>query len=243
MTDFLKTPYVPERKVRLALIGHESEPFRALLRDCGVETIVLPPSQTNDPAVKNHADLSVFHAGCGEFFCSENAAGVVRAFQPEQLTVVPVGKQYPFDCALNIAWLRNHAFGLGQGSGSAVGACLQSRGVRWHTVRQGYANCSVCQIGENSLITDDPSVYAAAIAAGLEALLVQKGDVRLNGHDYGFIGGASAMIGPGEAVFFGDLSKHRDLALIKAFLQSHGCICHDLTDIPLTDIGGIVAIK
>ncbi len=243
MTDFLKTPYVPERKVRLALIGHESGPFRALLRDCGVETIVLPPSQTNDPAVKNHADLSVFHAGCGEFFCSENAAGVVRAFQPEQLTVVPVGKQYPFDCALNIAWLRNHAFGLGQGSGSAVGACLQSRGVRWHTVRQGYANCSVCQIGENALITDDPSIYASAIAAGLDALLVQKGDVRLNGHAYGFIGGASAMIGPRELVFFGDLSTHRNSATIKSFLLAHGCGFCDLPGIPLTDIGGIVAIR
>ena len=243
MTDFLQTPYVPERQTRLALIGAGSGPFRAFLRRFGVETIVLPPNGASDPAVQNHADLSVFHAGNGVFFCSEAAAETVKALQPDKVSVVPVGKLYPDDCALNVAWLRKDAFGLGQGSTLPVSSFLQEQGIRFHAVKQGYANCSVCPAGEKALITDDPSICAAAEKAGLAVLLVRKGDVRLPGHAYGFLGGASAMIGPREVVFFGDLSTHRDCQAIKSFLNVQNCVCHDLPGVPLTDIGGIVNVK
>lgn len=243
MTDFLKTPYVPERPVRLALIGAGTAPFRAFLRRFGVETIVLPLNSAGDPAVQNHADLSVFHAGGGTFFCGETAAETVRSLLPQSVTVVPVGASYPADCALNAAWLRGDAFGLWQGSAAPLCDHLQGQGIRCHAVRQGYANCSVCQIGEQALITDDPSIHAAAEQAGLDALLVQKGDVRLPGHAYGFFGGASALIGPRELVFFGDLSTHRDIAAIKEFLHVQNCAYHDLPGVPLTDLGGLVNVK
>ena len=243
MTDFLKTPYLPERPVRLALIGGGTGAFRALLQRFGVETIVLAPIDADDPAVQNHADLSVFHAGNGIFFCSEAAAETVQSLQPDKVSVVPVGKPYPDDCALNVAWLREDAFGLGRGSGAPLACFLQEQGIRFHNVKQGYANCSVCPVGEKALITDDPSICAAAEKAGLDVLVVQKGDVRLPGHACGFLGGASAMIGPRELVFFGDLSTHRDCAAIKTFLNVQNCVFHDLPGVPLTDIGGIVNVK
>ncbi|MBQ6093616.1 MAG: hypothetical protein IJL00_08080 [Clostridia bacterium] len=243
MSAFPKSPYVPEKRVRLALIGGESAPFLAFLGGLGVETIVLPPIGTDDPGVKNHADLSVFHAGCGVFFCSEAAADTVRSLRPQAVHVVPVGAAYPEDCALNLAFLGEDVFGAGEGSASLPWLFLQKKGVRRHSVRQGYANCSVCPVGRKAMITDDPSIFAAAKAAGLDALLIRKGDVRLPGHDYGFIGGASAMIGPREFVFFGDLSTHRDCEQMISFLAAHRCDYHDLPGVPLTDIGGIVPVK
>lgn len=243
MNRFLNVPYVPERPVSLALIGDKTAPFRALLRDCGVETIALPPVTTDDPAVQNHADLSVFHAGSGVLFCSQSVADAVRCLSPKETHIVPVGGKYPNDCALNIAWLINDAFGLEQGSAMLVRNHLFGKGVKWHPVQQGYANCSVCPVGPSAAITDDPSIYASAVKAGLDVLFVKKGDVRLPGHDYGFIGGASAMIGPKRIVFFGDLSTHCDCERIKAFLFDHKCTYRDLPGVPLTDIGGIVPMK
>ena len=243
MTDFLKTPYVPERPVRFALIGAGAAPFRAFLQRFGVETIVLPPNNADDPAVRNHADLSVFHAGSGAFFCCESAAETVRGLLPQMISLVSVGASYPEDCALNVAWLREDAFGLWQGSGDPLTSWLQKQGIHFHHVKQGYANCSVCPVGEKALITDDPSIYAAAEKAGLDAQLVKKGDVRLPGQPYGFLGGASAMIGPRTLVFFGDLSTHRDCAAVKEFLRVQNCAYYDLPGVPLTDIGGIVNLK
>ena len=76
---------------------------------------------------------------------------------------------------------------------------------------------------------------------GFDCLLIAKGDVSLPGHEYGFIGGASAKISESEVLFFGDITKHRDYKKIADFIKKYGYEIISL-DFPLTDFGGIIPI-
>ena len=73
-------------------------------------------------------------------------------------------------------------------------------------------------------------------------LLIEKGDIFLSGHDYGFIGGASAKISNKEIFFFGNLENHRNHKEILVFLDKYSCKAIYLKNTPLTDVGGIVSI-
>ena len=95
---------------------------------------------------------------------------------------------------------------------------------------------------ENSIITDDESVARRAVEKGLNCLLISKGDVSLDGHEYGFIGGASGKILKDEIIFFGDISKHRDYERIEAFIRERKMRIISF-DFPLTDFGGIIPIR
>ena len=96
-------------------------------------------------------------------------------------------------------------------------------------------------MSDNAVITDDESIYKALCLNGVDTLLISKGDIVLNGHNYGFIGGASYKISESKVLFFGDITKHRDYKKIADFIEKHGCEIIFL-DFPLTDFGGIIPI-
>ncbi len=132
-------------------------------------------------------------------------------------------------------------------------------------VPQGYAKCSIVAVDENSIITADKGIERACTAAGLDVLLVEKGQIVLEGYPYGFIGGASGKISTAGAnsklgsfsskedvsckqlakskdtiVFNGDIRKHSDYETIKAFIEARGLGIKYFEGYPLTDIGSII---
>jgi hypothetical protein len=61
-------------------------------------------------------------------------------------------------------------------------------------VSQGYAKCSTCVVSEDAIITYDRGIAGAAVAAGLEVMVIRPGHVELPGYNTGFIGGASGLV-------------------------------------------------
>lgn len=243
MTDFLKTPQTPECPVKTALIGDAPDAVLDLLASRGIELVRLPVNEKLSGVVRTHADANVFHAGNGVFFCDETMAPVLEPLQPRELHLCTVAGGYPTDCALNAAWPGSVVFAHKTALYEELQRFFLSHEITLQPVKQGYARCSVCPVGKNAMLTDDSGIYQTAIRCGLDVLLLEKGDIRLNDHPYGFIGGASAMIAPDKVAFFGDLSTHRNRAEINAFLQKHDMKYVDIPGLPLTDVGGIVAIK
>ena len=243
MTDFLKTPQTPERQVKMALIGDAPDAVLHLLTSRDIELMRLPVNEKLSGVVRTHADANVFHAGNGVFFCDVAMAPVLEPLQPKELHLCTIAGDYPTDCALNAAWLKRVVFAHKTALYEELQRFFLSHEITLQPVKQGYAHCSVCPVGKNAMLTDDSGIYQAAIRCGLDVLLLEKGDIRLNSHPYGFIGGASAMIAPDKVAFFGDLSTHRNRAEINAFLQKHDMKYVDIPELPLTDVGGIVAIK
>ena len=243
MTAFLKTPQTPEHPVKTALIGDAPDAVLELLVSRGIELVRLPVNEKIAGIVRTHADANVFHAGNGVFFCDEAMAPMIEALRPRELHLCSVAGAYPTDCALNAAWLKRVVFAHQTALHEELQRFFLSRKITLQPVKQGYARCSVCPVNDKALLTDDSGIYQAAKCCDFDALLLEKGDIRLNGHPYGFIGGASAMIAPDMIAFFGDLATHRNCTDIKLFLQKHDMQYIDIPGLPLTDVGGIVAIK
>lgn len=243
MTDFLELPQTPERPVTTALIGEAPDVVMHFLASCGIDLMRLPVNEKISGVVRTHADANVFHAGDGMIFCDPVMAPVIEPLQPKELHLCTVAGGYPTDCVLNAAWLGNVVFAHIAALHNELQRFFLSHEITLQPVKQGYARCSVCLVGTHAIMTEDTGIYQAAIRCGLDALLLEKGDIQLSGHPYGFIGGASAMIAPDTLAFFGDLSTHRSLAQIRTFLQKHSIQYVDIPGFPLTDIGGIVAIK
>ncbi|MBR5437447.1 MAG: hypothetical protein IKV21_00875, partial [Clostridia bacterium] len=100
----------------------------------------------------------------------------------------------------------------------------------------------VLVIDERSVITDDESIARKLRENGFDCLLIRKGDISLEGHGYGFIGGASGKISENEIIFFGDVTRHRDYESIRDFICERKMETIKF-DFPLTDFGGIIPIK
>ena len=215
------------------------------LIDRGATLIKLPPHPALPAPVASHPDLLLFFAP-DAICCTESYQKVAAPElelicaaikKPIRTVSEELGATYPKDILLNAA---------------PVGSILfchpthTARTVRehpaYHTlpVRQGYTKCSTLPVGDQALITEDPSITAAATARGIEVLQISKGAVTLKGYDTGFLGGASSFSPYGayrEILFCGALECHPDAKRIRDFCNQHGYGVTSLSDEPLCDVG------
>ena len=115
-------------------------------------------------------------------------------------------------------------------------------GLKLIDVKQGYTKCSIVVIDEDSVITYDEGISKVLSSKGLNVLLISPGNVKLEGYDTGFIGGASGKI-EDEIVFNGNLKLHSDFDRIEKFISSRGLKLKYFTEYELTDIGSIIVIN
>ena len=129
-------------------------------------------------------------------------------------------------------------------------------------VPQGYTKCNTLIVDEYSIITSDVGIYnscyglpdltgseaapedcksciSGSSAPQPEVLLIEKGHIKLQGFDYGFIGGASGRIGD-TIIFNGDITQHPDYERIAAFIESRGLKIKYFAEYLLEDIGSII---
>ena len=108
--------------------------------------------------------------------------------------------------------------------------------------KQGYARCSVCVVDENSIITADRGIAAAARKNGIDVLMIRPGFIALDGFPYGFIGGAAFKIAADILSFTGTLDRHPDKAAIEDFLSAKKIKPVYITHYPIFDIGGALPV-
>ena len=106
-----------------------------------------------------------------------------------------------------------------------------------HT-NQGYPACTVLSFAD-SAITADRGMATVLRQEGINVTLIRTGSILLDGCEYGFIGGASGVIG-NNVYFFGNISAHPDGELICDAIKCAGFVPISLSDEPLRDLGGII---
>ena len=111
-------------------------------------------------------------------------------------------------------------------------------GKKLLSVKQGYTKCSMVVVDDHAFITADKGIYDA-LKDKYEVLLIREGAVALEGHEYGFLGGASGALGD-TVIFHGDLSRHPDYERILHFITARGKQVKYFDHFPLTDIGSIL---
>jgi hypothetical protein len=154
--------------------------------------------------------------------------------------VKKAGEKYPENILLNCLFLNNTLYGKLDSTDDSVIHYCRNNNIKLVNVNQGYTRCSTLAINNKAAITADKSIEKALKNNGVEVLLIEPGYIKLDGFDYGFIGGAS-FCDNNKVFFFGNIEMHPDHSKISEFIYDHNSdlevLCQDMT---ITDIGGAV---
>lgn len=220
------------------------------LEALGAELLFVPKDPMLSEPVSAHADMRLFVLG-KKVFISESAkndlAHITERLSREGFEVVLSSsvpcEKYPHDIAFNCLAVGNILMGNLKHTAPEILEEANRIGISTVSVKQGYAKCSAVVIDQSSVITADSSIHDACVSHGIDCLLIEnkEGDVSLEPYPYGFLGGASGVMG--DTVYFcGNIELHSQYEKIKAFCQSKGKAVLSLGTERLSDIGSIFFI-
>lgn len=153
------------------------------------------------------------------------------------------GKKYPENILLNFLFFNNKLYGKVSAIDPTLYKYCVKNDIEIVNINQGYARCSTLILNNRTAVTADISIKNALEKGGAEVLLISSGDIKLEGYDYGFIGGASGKISDNTVVFFGNAEMHPYYSSIRELCSKNKIgikiLCKNM---PLTDVGGIVKI-
>ncbi len=187
-----------------------------LAKSCGCEVLSLPTYDKLDNPVSTHADMLVFSLGkrifCYEDYYDNNKKifDVAENDGYEIIKIPPIASsKYPNDIALNVLKIGNAVCANLKYTAKEILDYASELGYELIDVKQGYSACSTLVLDDNNAITADKSIFDALSKAGKQVALISEGGIKLEGYSYGFIGGASCVIGD-NIYFFGDIKKHQN---------------------------------
>lgn len=246
MNDFIKLPNLPKERVKTAVVSYRYPEIAEKIQRFGVETIGVTADKGLQSGVSEHADMLCSYLGGGKFLLAKSQSelsGVLMRWGADVCYIdETLGFDYPKDIALNFLLLGGRVFGRPDSLSKKAVDYFKANSIKMVNVKQGYTRCSCAVVNENAVITQDEGIENALKSEGVDVLRISCGGIRLDGYDYGFIGGACGLIDKDRLLFFGDISKHNDCQRIKSFLAKHGCSFECLSG-ELVDIGGIIPIK
>lgn len=231
--------------IKSVIASHLRDEAVCYLHEAEIAVFDFASNPSLGEALAHHADLS--------FLYDDGRLYIAREMSEYRETLLslgcdvcmipePLGSVYPGDVRLNAVPLGRFFLCNEKTVSPTVLADMKRKGKTILSVPQGYTKCSVVPLTQESLITDDASVYAVCRAHGLDVLQVSKGSVRLPGFSYGFIGGAAGRISDRQVVFHGNLSLHADYEKILRFLEKYNMTAVSLCDGELVDIGSILPL-
>ena len=191
--------------------------------------------------VCSHGDMLTF------FSRKENVLFVPQGYYEEHknvfedIRVEPIdevtGKEYPRDIYLDALPVGEYLLCKSTHTAEKIKA-----GRRIINVKQGYARCSVCLLGQEGAITADKGLKTALEELGIPVMMIQSGNILLDGYSYGFIGGASLVIDK-NVIFFGNVARHPEGERILEFVRSYGYTAEYPEEMTITDLGSAAVIE
>lgn len=217
------------------------------LKNLGYELIEIKKSTNVYPEISSHVDI---------FACKVKDKIVVekhiydilknkfkRKIIKGDSTVQNV---YPNDINYNVCIVGNKAIHNFKYTDSKIISELNKNNFELINVKQGYSNCSIVVIDENSIILSDKGLYNSLKNRGIDMLFLDYiPNIKLlneNGEysqKNGFIGGAVSRIGD-NIVVFGDLDTIDYDGKIKGFIKKRNLNIIDFKRLDVIDYGGVI---
>lgn len=241
---YVEKPNLPQSRVGAVAISCTAREAIQYLNNNGIKTIEIPSDNRLPLPVNTHADLQILHVGKNVIFSQSEHLCIGESeqdFEIRKISELP-GDLYPHDVRLNCAIIGDKIICNKNTISSDVLNFAESEGFTVISTNQGYSKCSICIVNENAIITDDKSIFTAAQNFLNDVLFISKGSIRLDGYDYGFIGGCCGKIDKNILAFNGAIESHKDYKEITDFLIKHNIECVELKHDRLTDIGGIIPL-
>lgn len=233
---------LPDRPIRLAMVSGEYPQLATALARFGVASLLTRGDARLPGPVSWHPDMQF--CMIGERLVAAKASPsltIVKDFGCLETERTP-GSVYPQDVLCNVLSWGGWAVGNRLYADGAVLRAAEQAGLRWISVRQGYAACSTALVDASSAITADQGVAAALRAVGMEVLLLEPGGIVLPGYQYGFIGGCCGKLAPNLMAFTGRLASYPQGERVRTFLKARGIFTIELLEDELLDVGGILPL-
>jgi len=195
-------------------------------------------------AISGHADIQICKVG-SKYICEPTVYDYYRGLIKDEYLIIgkkELKKEYPEDIAYNICTLDNFAIHNFKYTDTVVSEELKLNFYNLINVKQGYSKCSICKITENAFITADENIYRNAIQNNFDVLKINPGYIKLEGFEYGFLGGATGLIEKNILAVNGTLKKHPDYNNIKSFCSNYNIDILELSNETPVDIGSILKL-
>ena len=217
------------------------------LKALGYKIIEIKKSNKVYPEISSHVDI---------FTCKIGDKIVVEPSQYVNMSKMSflikgneeIEAQYPYDIKYNVCTIGKRALHNFKYTDSVLKDELIKQGYELINTTQGYTNCSIAVINENSAIVTDKGLYKILNKHNIDVLYLEyEPDIKLlNSGKYsnrkGFIGGAISRIGD-KIIVFGDLNKIDINEKIKEFINQKEIQIIDFQGLDVIDYGGIVEIS
>ena len=216
----------------------------------GFDTITLQCDARLQTPVSSHADMLIFpikdRIFYSEGYSIENS--LLQLLSQYGYTAVkckrPILDKYPHDIAFNLAFIDGKMYGKTDFAAEEIIDFAHESSISIVPVKQGYTKCSTVTLGDSAIITADDGLANASKENGIHVLKTENSPsaVKIEGYDYGFIGGACGVFNK-KVYFTGNILVHPDGCRIVEFCNTHGFDTVSLCDGMLTDIGGIIFLE
>ncbi|MBR3818056.1 MAG: hypothetical protein IKJ41_02815 [Clostridia bacterium] len=242
--NHIKKPNLPEKNVILVAISNSAGESVKKLNNMGIKTLEITSDASLPVPINTHADTQMLHMGNNVIYCQNEHLFSGELEEKFLINIISEksGNKYPNDVRLNCTIIGNKIIcNIKTISKDILEFAYQNNYIIIN-VNQGYSRCSVCVLNNNSIITDDESIFTAAGKFLNDVTLISKGSIVLNGYNYGFIGGCCGKISKNKIAFNGRLDSHKECNIIIDALQRNNIEFIELCNKPLTDIGGIIPL-
>ena len=247
--SFLKTPFIPEGRVSLAIVDYRISPIiEENLNKSGIECIKTVRCPELYEAVDGHPDMLMLHIGGNRIILAPNVYEAMTPILAKKGFAVTkgatwLGRNYPGNIAYNVLIVGDVAFHNIKYTDAEVIKALEKENLEILNVSQGYTKCSVCVLDSRTIITSDQKLSRIAERYGIESFLIKSGGIELKGLNYGFIGGASGLLSEKQIAFTGSLESLEDSRELIDFINSKGFKIITLGEKSLVDYGSILPLK
>ena len=159
-----------------------------------------------------------------------------------------VKNPYPNDILYNVCVIGNNAIHNFKYTDKKLLEIIDKKVLNKININQGYSNCSIAVIDDNSAIVSDKKIANMLQEYGIDTLYIdEKLDIKLldKKGNYskmsGFIGGAIERM-ENNVIVFGDLNKIDKENKIRNFITSRNLNVIDFKGFDVIDYGGIIKI-
>lgn len=189
-----------------------------------------------------HTDILVHPLPNGDLVVDRDNLKYYKKILPDK-NLIPshssLSKEYPKDIPLNAFSFKNYFIHNLKFTDKLLLDYYKNSGYELIDIKQGYAKCS-CLVTEDFIITSDGGIYES-LKDFIPIYKINHGEIKLQNFNYGFIGGASGVLG--KKIFFtGDFSHHSSHEEILKIIKKYDYEIEILSKDLIEDFGSIYFI-
>ena len=222
-----------------------------MIRKLGYNIVELPCSDILYPEISSHPDI---------FCCKINEKVIIEEKMYERInekiydksniiiSKQKLEKKYPHDVIYNICQIGKNVIHNFKYTNKKTLSLIAKYNLNKINIKQGYSNCSIAVIDENSVIVSNEKIANILSENKIDVLNINWNlDIKLlnckgtYSNMTGFIGGAISRLDD-YVIVFGDLEKIDKNNIIRSYITKKGLEIIDFKGLDVIDYGGIIEI-